>query len=50
MEHDVPAVEIVKMTKVQKLAALLIILGPDSASSDLSRILTSTNWRPSPRR
>ncbi len=35
METEIPAVDIAKMTKLQKLAALLIILGPESASQIL---------------
>ena len=38
MEIDVPAVELAKMTKLQKLAALLIILGPDSAAQILKNL------------
>jgi flagellar motor switch protein FliG len=38
MDTDVPVVEAVKMTKIQKLAALLIILGPDSAAQILRRL------------
>jgi flagellar motor switch protein FliG len=35
MELDIPAIEITKMTKLQKLAALLVILGPESAAQIL---------------
>lgn len=38
METDVPAVELAKMTKLQKLAALLIILGPDGAAQILKNL------------
>lgn len=38
MEIDVPAVELAKMTKLQKLAALLIILGPESAAQMLKNL------------
>ncbi len=44
MEPDAAPIEIAKMTKLQKLAALLIILGPESAAQILKN-LTSTNWR-----
>src|ERR1035438_3431410 len=35
MDHDTPAVETSKMTKLQKLAALMIILGPEGAAQIL---------------
>jgi flagellar motor switch protein FliG len=38
MELDIAAIEIVKMTKLQKLAALLIILGPESAANILKHL------------
>ncbi len=38
METDAPAVDLAKMTKHQKLAALLIILGPDSAAQILKNL------------
>jgi flagellar motor switch protein FliG len=38
MEIDVPAVEVAKMSKLQKLAALLIVLGPDSAAQILKNL------------
>jgi flagellar motor switch protein FliG len=38
MEIDLPAVDMVTMTKLQKLAALLIILGPDSAAQILKNL------------
>jgi flagellar motor switch protein FliG len=38
MEINVPAVEFLNMTKLQKLAALLIILGPDSAAQILKNL------------
>jgi len=38
MEADIAALQISKMTKLQKLAALLIILGPDSAAQILKNL------------
>ncbi len=38
MDLDVTAVEVAKMTKLQKLAALLIVLGPDSAAQLLKNL------------
>jgi len=38
MEINVPAVELANMTKLQKLAALLIVLGPDSAAQILKNL------------
>ena len=38
MQTDLPVVELAKMTKHQKLAALLIILGPDSAAQILKNL------------
>src|ERR1700679_3692652 len=38
MEAEVAAIEVAKMTKVQKLAALLIILGPDGAAQMLKNL------------
>src|SRR5271156_4016201 len=38
METDIPAIEIAKMTKQQKLAALLVILGPESAAHILKNL------------
>jgi flagellar motor switch protein FliG len=35
MENDIAAISITKMTRLQKLAALLIILGPDTAAQML---------------
>ena len=35
MSNEVPAVEFAKMTKLQKLAALLIVIGPESAAQML---------------
>ena len=32
MEADIAALQVSKMTKLQKLAALLIILGPDGVT------------------
>jgi flagellar motor switch protein FliG len=38
MELNIAAIEIVRMTKLQKLAALLIILGPESAANILKHL------------
>jgi flagellar motor switch protein FliG len=38
MEIELPAIDVAKMTKPQKLAALLIILGPDAASQILKNL------------
>jgi flagellar motor switch protein FliG len=38
MDSDAPVVEVAKMTKLQQLAALLIILGPDSAAQILKNL------------
>jgi flagellar motor switch protein FliG len=38
MEADIAALQVSKMTKLQKLAALLIILGPDSAAQILKNL------------
>jgi flagellar motor switch protein FliG len=38
METDIPAIEFAKMTKQQKLAALLVILGPESATQILKSL------------
>src|SRR5580692_3172516 len=38
METEIAAIEFAKMTKLQKLAALLIILGPDSAAGILKNL------------
>jgi len=38
MSDEVPAVEFAKMTKFQKLAALLIVLGPESAAQILKTL------------
>lgn len=35
METDIPALDVANMTKIQKLAALLVILGPESAAQIL---------------
>ena len=38
MDIEVPAIEVAKMSKLQKLAALLIVLGPDSAAQILKNL------------
>jgi flagellar motor switch protein FliG len=38
MEIEVPALEVAKMSKLQKLAALLIVIGPDSAAQILKNL------------
>jgi flagellar motor switch protein FliG len=38
MEIEIPALEVAKMTKLQKLAALLIVIGPDSAAQILKNL------------
>ena len=47
MDLDVTAVEVAKMTKLQKLAALLIVLGP-TAPRSFSRTWMSTKSKRCP--
>ncbi|MDW8310987.1 MAG: hypothetical protein RMK20_16565, partial [Verrucomicrobiales bacterium] len=37
-EHDTPPTDVAQMTNVQKLAALLVILGPDTAAHVLKHL------------